>query len=412
MQSQEHLKIGFENILVHKLRSVLTILGIIFGVGAVIAMISIGEGAKREALEKFKMLGVNNIIIREKNLSEKELEEVRAKFSRGLSMKDAEAIRKIVPTIKQISPQAELETEAKYEDKSVKITLIGVTPTFEMILNYETRLGTFLKADHHQRELRVCVLGAEATKSLFPVENPIGKRVKIDDQWFEVVGTMGSKSLFTETVGELAARNLNQDIYIPLSSFLRRFSKKELFASEIDQLTLQVGESSELVESAAIVRRIIERRHHNNEDFDIVIPYDLLKQEEKERRIYNMVLGSIAAISLLVGGIGIMNIMLATVLERTREIGIRRALGAKQKEILTQFLVEAVGLSLFGGIIGVILGVSMSLFIDSIAEFKTAVTPLSVIVAFGVSGAVGIIFGTFPARRAASIDPIEALRYE
>ena len=193
---------------------------------------------------------------------------------------------------------------------------------------------------------------------------------------------------------------------------MRRFSKKEPLASEINQLTIQVGDSDELVESSSIINRILDRRHHKNNDFDIVIPYELLKQEEKERRIYNMVLGSIAAISLLVGGIGIMNIMLATVLERTHEIGIRRALGARQKEILTQFLVEAVGLSLFGGIIGVILGISMSIFIDNIAEFKTVVTPLSVIVAFSVSGAVGIIFGTFPAKRAANINPIEALRYE
>ncbi|MCG8606165.1 FtsX-like permease family protein, partial [bacterium] len=166
------------------------------------------------------------------------------------------------------------------------------------------------------------------------------------------------------------------------------------------------------VESAAVIRRIMERRHYKNDDFDIVIPFELLKQEEKETRIYNMVLGAIAAISLLVGGIGVMNIMLATVLERTREIGIRRAIGAKRKEILSQFLVEAVGLSLVGGMIGVALGVGMSLIIDAIAEFSTVVTPLSVIVAFGVSGAVGIIFGTYPAKNASNVDPIEALRYE
>ncbi len=390
----------------------LTILGIIFGVGAVIAMLSIGEGAKREALEKFKTLGVNNIIIRDKKLSEKELEEVRAKFSRGLSLKDAEAIQSIVPTVAAISPQAEIETEAKYEDKSVKSTVVGVTPEFKKILNYEPNSGEFLSTDHFEKSLRVCVLGEEVAKNLFVVEKPLGKKVKLDDQWFEVIGTMGSKTLFTETIGELAARNLNQDIYIPLTSFLSRFTKKEKLASEIDQLTVKVFDSNQLVESASIIRRILERRHHKNEDFDIVIPYELLKQEEKERRIYNMVLGSIAAISLLVGGIGIMNIMLATVLERTREIGIRRALGAKQKEILLQFLIEAVGLSFLGGLIGVVLGIGMSLFINSFAEFNTVITPISVIVAFGVSGAVGVIFGTFPAKKAANVNPIEALRYE
>ncbi|OGC00553.1 hypothetical protein A2V82_01330 [candidate division KSB1 bacterium RBG_16_48_16] len=412
MQLKEQIKIGLEGLRVHRLRSVLTMLGIIFGVGAVIAMLSIGEGAKREALEKFKFLGVNNIIIRDKDLGEKELEEARAKFSRGLSLEDAEAIKDIIPTVAAVAPQAEFETEAKYEDKSAKVTLVGVTSSYGEILNYETSQGEFLNDDHHRQEMRVCVLGAEVAKTLFPVQEPLGKRIKLDDQWFEVIGIMASKTLFTETVGELAARNLNQDIYLPLSSLLRRFDKEEDLASELNQLTVKVRDSQELVESAAIIRRILERRHHHNDDFDIVIPYELLKQEEKERRIYNMVLGSIAAISLLVGGIGIMNIMLATVLERTREIGIRRALGATRKEILQQFLIEAVGLSLVGGIVGVILGISMSLVINSFAEFKTAITPISVFVAFGVSGAVGIIFGTFPAKRAAEVNPIEALRYE
>jgi putative ABC transport system permease protein len=412
MQLKEQIKIGLDGLKVHRLRSVLTMLGIIFGVGAVIAMLSIGEGAKREALEKFKFLGVNNIIIRDKDLGEKELEEARAKFSRGLSLQDAEAIMDIIPTVVAVAPQRELETEAKYEDKSAKVTLVGVTSSYGDILNYETSQGEFLNDDHHRQEMRVCVLGADVAKTLFPVQEPLGKRIKLDDQWFEVIGVMTSKTLFTETVGELAARNLNQDIYLPLSSLLRRFDKEEDLASELNQLTVKVRDSQELVESAAIVRRILERRHHNNDDFDIVIPYELLKQEEKERRIYNMVLGSIAAISLLVGGIGIMNIMLATVLERTREIGIRRALGATRKEILQQFLIEAVGLSLAGGIVGVILGIAMSLVINSFAEFKTAITPISVFVAFGVSGAVGIIFGTFPAKRAAEVNPIEALRYE
>ncbi len=255
-------------------------------------------------------------------------------------------------------------------------------------------------------------MGADAARNLFPIEDPIGKQVKLDDQWFEVIGVMANKALFTETVGELAARNLNQDIYIPLTSFLRRFSKTNPLASEIDQLTVQVIDSDRLLEASAVIRRIVTRRHHNNEDFDIVVPYELLKQEEHERQIYNIVLGSIAAISLLVGGIGIMNIMLATVLERTREIGIRRALGAKQSEIMSQFLIEAVGLSLVGGLVGVFLGVGMALFIDAIAEFKTVISPISVILAFGLSGAVGIVSGTFPARRAARVNPIEALRYE
>ncbi len=412
MIDSELVLIGLEGLKAHKLRSILTMLGIIFGVGAVIAMLSIGEGAKREALEKYKTLGVNNIIIRDKDLSDEELEEVRAKFSKGLTLDDAEAIRRILPTIEAISAQAEIELEAKYEDKSTKVTLVGVTESFQSILNYKTDLGVFLSPAHHAVAERMCVLGADAAKSLFPVAGPLDKQIKLDDQWFKVIGVLGPKTLFTETVGELAARNLNQDIYIPLSALLRRYDKERILDSEIDQLTVKVKDSSQLMQSANIIQRILSRRHFENEDYDLVIPFELLKQEEKERRIYNMVLGSIAAISLLVGGIGIMNIMLATVLERTREIGIRRALGARRREILLQFLIESIGLSLVGGIIGITLGVSMSLIINSIAEFKTAITPLSVFVAFGVSAAVGIVFGTFPARQASNINPIEALRYE
>jgi len=409
---QEQIWLGLQGLRVHKLRSALTMLGIIFGVAAVIAMLSIGEGAKREALAKYELLGVNNIIVRDKELSEKEREEVRAKFSPGLTRHDAEAIRKIVPTVERVACQAELEVEAKYLDRSAKVTLVGVSEDFQHILNYRPRLGAFLDTQAHREALRVCVLGAEVARTLFPVENPVGQRVKLDDQWFEVVGVMSPKSLFTETVGELAARNLNQDIYIPLSAFLMRFTKEEPFASELDQITVRVRDSGLLLRSAEVVRRILDRRHHNNDDFEIVIPYELLKQEEKEARIYNMVLGAIAAISLLVGGIGVMNIMLATVLERTREIGIRRALGARRREILAQFLVEAVGLSLVGGLMGIVLGIAMSLVIDGIAEFSTVVTPFSVLLAFGVAGGVGVVFGTYPARNASNVNPIEALRYE
>lgn len=412
MEAQEYLSMGLEGLTDHKLRSFLTMLGIILGVASVIAMLSIGEGAKRAALEKYKVLGVDNVIIRDKALSDQELEEVRAKFSAGLSLNDAQAIKTIIPSIVNVASQAELEIDVRYEDKVSRSTLVGITPALLKILNYEIKLGDFFTEDHNQKEMRVCLVGADAARNLFSVENPIGKRIKLDDQWFEVLGTMNSRSLYTETVGELAARNLNQDIYIPLLSFLRRFNKPKPLASQIDQLTVKVFDSGELVETAAIIRRILERRHYGNKDFDIIIPYELLKQEEKERRIYNLVLGSIAAISLLVGGIGIMNIMLATVLERTREIGVRRAMGARRRDILIMFLFEAVGLSLVGGTIGMTLGIVLAWIIGHIGEFGAVVSPFHVLLAFFVSAVVGIVSGTFPAHRAANINPIEALRYE
>ena len=412
MDRREYLRMGLEGLKVHKLRSFLTMLGIILGVASVIAMLSIGEGAKREALEKFKLLGVDNIIVRDRELSTEELDEVRAKFSPGLSLADAEAIRKIVPSVERVAPQAELEVDARFENRSARATVVGIIPVLLEMFNYELQKGVWLDNVHMERGMRVCLLGAETARDLFPAEDPVGKQVKLDEQWFEVVGIMNPRSLYTETVGELAARNLNQDIYVPLSSFLSRFSKEEPLASQIDQLTVKVRDSDYLVETAAVIRRILDRRHRDNKDFDIVVPFELLRQEEKERQIYNLVLGSIAAISLLVGGIGIMNIMLATVLERTREIGVRRALGAKRKDILIQFLIEAMGLSLVGGAMGIVLGIAMSVVVGSIGEFRVVVSPVHVLLAFCVSGAVGIMSGTFPAQKAANTDPIDALRYE
>ncbi len=412
MELRDYIRMGLEGLTDHKVRSLLTMLGIILGVASVIAMLSIGEGAKREALAKFEELGVNNIVVREKALSDKELDEARAKFSAGLSLADAEAIARILPTVDRVAPQAELEVEAKFEDKSAKSMLVGATPELFEILNYNISAGGVFSAEQSDRGARVCLLGAEVARSLFPLTEPLGRQVKLDDQWFEVAGVIGTRSLYTETVGELAARNLNQDIYIPLSAFLIRFDKEKKLASQIDQFTVRVTDSGDLLETGAVVRRIVERRHHGIKDFDIVIPYELLKQEEKEARIFNLVLGSIAAISLLVGGIGIMNIMLATVLERTREIGIRRSLGAKRHDIQIQFLLESVGLSLVGGLIGIALGIVLSLIVGNIGDFSSVVSPYHVLLAFVVSGGVGVASGTVPARRAAAIDPIEALRYE
>ena len=412
MQVKENFKVAFAGVIYHKFRSFLTMLGIIFGVASVIAMLSVGEGAKKEAIAKYKELGVNNIIIRDKNFTDEELEEVRAKFSQGLSMSDAKAIQEIVPLVDDVSPQSEKNVDVQYEDKSSKATIIGITPSFVNILNYSAETGIFINEDHYSRHLKVCVLGAAIASEIFPFENPVGKNIKIDDHWLEVVGVMNNKSLFTETIGELASRDLNKDIYLPLTTFNKRFIRENELESEIKQITVKVSDSNKLVEIAGIIRHLLNRHHFKNEDYSIIIPFELLKQEKKERRIYNVLLGSIAAISLLVGGIGIMNIMLATVLERTREIGIRRAIGAKKKDILGQFLTEAVVISITGGIIGVVLGLTLSVSISFITNVNTSITFISVVIAFLFSVVVGINFGYLPAKKAAALEPIESIRYE
>lgn len=412
MQFGENIRLSLRGLIDHKFRSFLTMLGIIFGVASVITMLSIGEGAKREAIAKYQDLGVNNIIIREKSMSDNELEEVRARFSQGLSILDADVIREIVPGVVNTAAQAEISADVKYTDKSVKSTVIGITPEFIEMLNYRTDKGTFINSDHYERGLRACVLGAGVAASLFRHEDPLGKLIKIEDQWMEVIGVLQPKTLFTETVGELAARDLNTDIYIPLSTFLNRFSPGNPLASQIQQITVQMENSSQLMESSKLIDAILARHHFNNQDYNIVIPFELLRQEEKERRIYNFLLGAIAAISLLVGGIGIMNIMLATVMERTREIGIRRAVGAKKADIMSQFVTEAVAISITGGLIGVVLGVSLSLIVSGFTDVNTFIRPYSVFIAFGFSVLVGISFGYLPAKNAANLKPIDSIRYE
>jgi putative ABC transport system permease protein len=412
MQLEENIHLAIHGLTDHKFRSFLTMLGIIFGVASVIAMLSIGEGAKREAIAKYQDLGVNNIIVREKKLSDEELEEVRAKFSQGLSMQDASVIKEIVPGVERIASQAEISTDVKFADKSVKSTVIGITPDFPEMMNYRLQRGDFIRENHCTQRMKVCMLGAGVASSLYQQEDPVGKMVKIEDQWLEVIGVLESKTLFTETVGELAARDLNTDVYVPLSTFLSRFSRENVLAGEIQQITVRVDNSGRLLEVSKLMNEILKRHHFNNEDYSIIIPYELLKQEEKERQIYNFLLGAIAAISLIVGGIGIMNIMLATVMERTREIGIRRAIGARKADIMSQFVTEAVAISITGGIIGVLLGVGLSLSVSLFTDVSTYIRLYSILIAFAFSVIVGISFGYLPAKNAANLKPVDSIRYE
>ncbi|HOO99608.1 MAG TPA: ABC transporter permease [Bacteroidales bacterium] len=412
MQIEESVRIAINGLRDHKFRSLLTMLGIIFGTASVIAMISIGDGARKQAMAKYQDLGVSNIIIRDKDLTDADLETVRTKFSQGLSLGDTKAIREIVPGVQGIAPQSEAKLDAMFEDKSSKATLIGITPEMAEILNYRMDKGTFIREDQYDRILKVCVLGANIAHELFNYEEPLGKNIKLGDQWFEVTGVLKKKALFTETIGELAARDLNNDVYIPLSTFSKRIPKTNDLASELKQVTVRLESSGNLVATSEIIGNILKRRHFDNDDFSIIIPYELMEQEKRESRIYNLLLASIAAISLIVGGIGIMNIMLASVLERTQEIGIRRAVGGRRSDIMGQFVAEAVAMSLTGGIIGVVLGIIISLGIGLLTDVKTSLTLYSIFIAFGFSVLVGITFGYLPAKRAADLKPIESIRHE
>jgi putative ABC transport system permease protein len=412
MHLEESIRVAMYSLRDHKFRSLLTMLGIIFGTASVISMVSIGEGAKKQAMAKYQDLGVSNIIIRDKDLTDTELEGVRTKFSKGLSTDDTRAIKEIVPGVVGIAPQAEIKLDAMYEDKSSKANVIGVTPDVTQILNYSVDKGSFIDEDHYNRQLKICVLGADIAKELFSYEDPVGKSIKIGDQWFEVAGVLQSKALFTETIGELAARDLNNDVYIPLSTFGKRIPRTNNLASELKQITVKLESSENLIESSSIIKSILTRRHFRNNDFSIIIPYELMEQEKKESRIYNLLLASIAAISLIVGGIGIMNIMLASVLERTQEIGIRRAIGGRRSDIMIQFATEAMAISITGGLIGVFFGISLSLGIGIFTAVKTSLTLYSVLIAFGFSVIVGITFGYLPAKRAADLKPIESIRHE
>jgi len=412
MQIEESIRVAIYGLRDHKFRSFLTMLGIIFGTASVITMISIGEGAKKQAMAKYQDLGVNNIIIRDKDLTDTELEQVRIKFSKGLSLDDTRAVKEILSGVRGVAPQSEAKLDAMYADKSSKATVIGVTSDVTDILNFRIDRGVFINSDHYDRQLKVCVLGANIARELFSYEDPLGRNIKLGDQWFEVAGVLLTKALFTETVGELAARDLNNDVYIPLSTFRSRIPKSNVLQSELKQATIRLEGSEMLLESADVIKSILMRRHFNNDDFSIIIPYELMEQEKRESRIYNLLLASIAAISLIVGGIGIMNIMLASVLERTKEIGIRRALGGKRADILGQFVSEAMAMSIMGGLIGVFLGIVLSLGIGFLTEIKTSLTLYSVFIAFGFSVIVGITFGYLPAKRAADLSPIESIRHE
>jgi putative ABC transport system permease protein len=445
-----NLYIAVDAVTSNKVRSLLTALGIIFGVAAVIAMLAIGNGAQQEILEQIKLVGVNNIVIKpvieqeEEKIQETAGTKEKKKFSPGLTLRDVESIATTVPGLTKISPEIILETNVVRSGYRRSAKLVGVDPTYFEIYNFELEEGIMFTDDQRTLGSPVCIIGQAIKTRFFPTENPIGKNIKVGTHWLTIIGVLHERYVSKNSISKLGIRDFNMDIYVPLQTMLIRYKDRDkITASELrqaaarnrsagnvatsestaaemerknyhqlDRLVIQVEETPLLQPSAEILSRLLKRRHYEMVDFEIEIPELLLKQQQRTNDIFNYVLGAIAGISLLVGGIGIMNIMLASVLERIKEIGLRLSIGAKKSDVTQQFLFEAMMISVSGGLIGVILGIAMAYIVSEFAEIPTFISFTSIILSFGVAATVGLIFGIAPARKAASQDPITSLRYE
>ena len=408
------ITMGLSSLLVHKLRSLLTMLGMIFGVGAVVAMLSITAGAQKEMMSYIDLLGVNNIIIEAKEAVDRNELQARRQISPGLTFRDARAIRENVQGIEEMTPRKRFKP-LKVLPKTAQEPplLIGVEANYVKINSLKLVEGRFFTEEEDARSLPVCVLGESAKVNLLGYDNAVGKYVKINDTWLQVIGVLTHQATADSDVEGLEVTNRNNMVIAPLNTVMRRFEDNNSYLKdEIDGIYIKVASGTDSMETANVVRAILNATHKDSGDFTVVVPADLLEQRRRTQFIFSVVMICIAGISLLVGGIGIMNIMLATVLERTREIGIRRAIGARQADIVRQFLTEAIMISIAGGLIGIAFGFSLSKIIAAAAGWSTVVSVESIAVAFGVSAGIGLVFGIYPAVQAAKLDPVEAMRYE
>jgi len=408
------LAMGLSSLLAHKLRSLLTMLGMIFGVGAVVAMLSITAGAAKQMMSFIDQLGVNNIIVEaHEAVDRNELQQVRA-ISPGLTFRDFRAISENVQGLEAITPRKRFKPQHVLPKTSQEAPqLIGVLPNFIEINSLKLIAGRFFTIEENLRSEAVCVLGESAKLNLLGYEDAIGKYVKINDVWLQVIGVLTPQAAADTDVEGVQALNRNNLVIAPLNTVMRRFEDNTSWLKdEIDGIYMKVTTGTDSVETANVVRAILAATHKDAGDFTVIVPAGLLEERRRTQFIFEVVMICIAGISLLVGGIGIMNIMLATVLERTREIGIRRAIGARQSDIVRQFLMEAVLISIVGGLIGIAFGFTLSRLIATAAGWSTVVTTSSIAIAFGVSVFIGLLFGIYPAVQAARLDPIEAIRYE
>ena len=413
-----------EGLLSHMGRTLLTMLGVMFGVAAVIAMSSISEGAKRSAVKQIEAMGAKTIRVQAQKLEGEQLMKARAKGVEGLNLKDAQAIgplcpalaptgtmRSVCPTVTSVAPVKVVRADVMAGTKKVQATVLATTPEYADATNYHHSQGTFITNDDIKYSYPRCVIGSAIARELFGNGDPLGRELLVGWTSYRIVGVMESKSDSGGEVKSASTAGMERHIYIPLSAALLRVMR-DPDAPEIDEIAVLVNGAESVRPTGQLIQRILKRRHRDVEDFSLTVPEEILRARQQTQFIFNVVMTSIAGISLLVGGIGIMNIMLANVTERTREIGIRRAVGAGEREILKQFMIEAVSLSLAGGLVGIVVGLAFGWIITVFAKWETAFSYQAILLSFGVSVAVGVIFGIYPAYKAAKQDPIQALRYE
>ncbi len=410
------VRLALQNLGARKLRSLLTMLGIIFGVAAVVSMLSIGAGAQQQVLAFIEQLGVHNLIIEAKEVTDlAELRRIR-KTSPGLSFKDLRVIRANVAGLKAAVPRRTFTAGGILpKPRQDNPGVYGVTPEYRDIAGLRILAGRFFNDDDNDHRAAVCVLGEGAKANLFPQKPGVGEYLKIDEQWVRVIGILGSQLTVGSELSGIKARDLNNIIYMPIDSVIYRLDENKSIAAlkdEIDGIYLRLDPAVNISVVGDVVRGLLDASHRNANDFNLIVPAELLAERKRTQQIFEMVMVAIASISLLVGGIGIMNIMLASILERTHEIGVRRAVGARKRDVLRQFLVEAVLISFAGGLVGVACGFGISRLVAMMAGWSTIVTLNSILLAFIVSVSVGLVFGIYPAAKAARLDPVESLRYE
>jgi putative ABC transport system permease protein len=395
----------------HALRSFLAMLGIIFGVGAVIAMLSIGAGAEREALETIDAMGLRNVLVRDKHFDrDNELQEIRRK-SVGLAPRDAQAILDAVPGVERVVSKIEVEPwKVLAAGRRARPRVLGVSHDYPELIKLPVREGRFFDDTDEETYAQACVVGDAIRRELFGVESAVGRPLKVNDEWLTVVGVLAPGGGKREIQGVTVEGTAN-DIYLPVTTAERKFGRGGL-KSPLDEMIVRMSPGAPVQESAAVVATLLDRLHGGAVDYTITVPEALLEQSRRTQRLFDIVMGAIAGISLLVGGIGIMNIMLATVLERTREIGVRRAVGARQGDIRNQFVIESFSITITGGMLGIAMGLAIAKAVALYAGWSTIVTFWSILLSVGVSVGVGLVFGIYPALRAARLDPVEALRYE